>query len=181
MRVRVEGELGPGVSSKDIILHVIGVIRTAGGTGAVIEFCGSTIRGLSMEARMSICNMSIEAGARAGMIAPDQITFEYLKGRPLAPEYDSAEWKKAVAYWSSLRSDPDAKYDIDVPIHAKDIVPTVSWGTSPQDVVPVTGNVPGHSLARNRHRSNEENWFRRCWLQSRMIRRALWQFLPRPS
>ena len=143
MRIRVDGELAPGVSSKDIILHIIGSIGTAGGTGAVIEFCGSTIRGLSMEARMSICNMSIEAGARAGMIAPDQTTFEYLKDRPLAPEYDSTEWKKAVAYWSSLRSDPDAKYDIDVFIHAKDIVPTVSWGTSPQDVVPVTGNVPG--------------------------------------
>jgi 3-isopropylmalate dehydratase len=143
MRIRVDGELAPGVSSKDIILHIIGVIGTAGGTGAVIEFCGSAIRGLSMEARMSMCNMSIEAGARAGMIAPDQTTFEYLKGRPLAPEYDSAEWKKAVAYWSSLRSDPDAKYDIDAFIHAKDIVPTVSWGTSPQDVVPITGKVPG--------------------------------------
>ena len=143
MRVQVDGRLAPGVSSKDIILHIIGVIGTAGGTGAVIEYCGSTIRSLSMEARMSICNMSVEAGARAGMIAPDQTTFEYLKGRPLAPETDSSEWKKAVSYWSSLTSDPEAKYDIDVFLDAKDITPTVSWGTSPQDVVPITGVVPG--------------------------------------
>jgi 3-isopropylmalate dehydratase len=143
MRVQVDGALAPGVSSKDIILYVIGKIGTAGGTGAVIEFCGSAIRSLSMEARMSICNMSIEGGARAGMVAPDEITFEYLKGRPLAPEEGSAEWKKAVAYWTSLKSDPDAKYDIDVFIDAKDIAPTVSWGTSPQDVVPITGVVPG--------------------------------------
>ncbi len=142
MRIQVDGVLPPGVSSKDIILHVIGVIGTAGGTGAVIEFCGSAIRGLSMEARMSICNMSIEAGARAGMIAPDNITFEYLKGRPLAPKVDSPEWKNAVKYWSSLKSDDGARYDEDVFINAKDIIPTVSWGTSPQDVVPITGVVP---------------------------------------
>ncbi|EFW15162.1 3-isopropylmalate dehydratase [Coccidioides posadasii str. Silveira] len=143
MRVQVEGDLLPGVTSKDVVLHVIGVIGTAGGTGCVIEFCGSAIRGLSMEARMSICNMSIEAGARAGMIAPDEITFEYLKGRPLAPKYDSAEWKKAVKYWSSLKSDEGASYDKEVFIDAKDIAPTVSWGTSPQDVVAITGVVPG--------------------------------------
>ncbi|KAG8632034.1 hypothetical protein KVT40_001174 [Elsinoe batatas] len=143
MKVQVDGQLAPGVSSKDIVLHVIGQIGTAGGTGAVIEFCGSAIRGLSMEARMSICNMSIEGGARAGMVAPDQTTFEYLKGRPLAPAPDSAEWKKAVAYWTSLRSDEGAKYDTEVFIDAKDIAPTVSWGNSPQDVVPITANVPG--------------------------------------
>ncbi|KAL2120430.1 hypothetical protein VTJ04DRAFT_4457 [Mycothermus thermophilus] len=142
MRIQVDGELAPGVSSKDVILHVIGKIGTAGGTGAVIEFCGSVIRNLSMEARMSICNMSIEAGARAGMVAPDETTFEYLKGKPLAPKYGSEEWERAVAYWKSLRSDPDAKYDIDVFIDAKDIVPTVTWGTSPEDVVPITGVVP---------------------------------------
>ncbi|EGS21180.1 putative 3-isopropylmalate protein [Thermochaetoides thermophila DSM 1495] len=142
MRIQVDGELAPGVSSKDVILHVIGKIGTAGGTGAVIEFCGSVIRDLSMEARMSICNMSIEAGARAGMVAPDEKTFEYLKGRPLAPKYGSEEWNRAVAYWSTLKSDPDAKYDIDVFIDAKDIVPTVTWGTSPEDVVPITGCVP---------------------------------------
>lgn len=142
MRIQVDGELAPGVSSKDIILHTIGVIGTAGGTGAVVEFCGSAIRGLSIEARMSICNMSIEAGARAGMVAPDQTTFDYLKGRPLSPKTD-AEWKRAVAYWSSLKTDADAKFDEDVFIDAKDIHPTVSWGTSPQDVVPITGVVPG--------------------------------------
>lgn len=142
MRIQVDGEVAPGVSSKDIVLHAIGTIGTAGGTGAVIEFCGSAIRSLSMEARMSICNMSIEGGARAGMIAPDEITFEYLKGRPLAPKVGSAEWDKAVSYWKSLQSDAGAKYDIDVFIDAKDIIPTVSWGTSPEDVVPITGKVP---------------------------------------
>ncbi|KAI9729753.1 MAG: 3-isopropylmalate dehydratase [Cirrosporium novae-zelandiae] len=143
MKIEVDGQLPPGVSSKDVILYVIGVIGTAGGTGCVIEYCGSVIRSLSMEARMSICNMSIEAGARAGMIAPDDNTFEYLKGRPLAPKYNSAEWKKAVKYWSSLKSDEGAKFDIEVFINAKDIIPTISWGTSPQDVVPITGVVPG--------------------------------------
>jgi 3-isopropylmalate dehydratase len=142
MRIKVDGELPPGVSSKDIILHTIGQIGTAGGTGTVIEFCGSAIEGLSMEARMSICNMSIEAGARAGMVAPDETTFEYLKGRPLAPAYGSDQWNKAIAYWKSLKSDPGAKYDIDVFIDAADITPTVSWGTSPEDVVPITGKVP---------------------------------------
>ncbi|KAI0008078.1 putative 3-isopropylmalate dehydratase [Xylariaceae sp. FL0662B] len=143
MKVHVDGELTPGVSSKDIILHIIGVIGTAGGTGCVIEFCGSTIRSLSMEARMSICNMSIEAGARAGMIAPDQITFEYLKGRPLAPKPDSPEWKRAIAYWSSLKTDDGANFDKEVYIDAKDIAPTVTWGTSPQDVIPITSVIPG--------------------------------------
>ena len=142
MRIHVDGALPSGVSSKDIILHTIGVIGTAGGTAAVIEYCGSAIRGLSMEARMSICNMSIEAGARAGMIAPDEITFNYLKNRPLAPKVDSPEWKKAVKYWTSLRSDDGAKYDEEIFIDAKDIIPTVTWGTSPQDVVPITGYVP---------------------------------------
>ncbi|OAQ59716.1 3-isopropylmalate dehydratase [Pochonia chlamydosporia 170] len=142
MRIQVDGELAPGVSSKDIILHAIGKIGTAGGTGAVIEFCGSVIRGLSMEARMSICNMSIEGGARAGMVAPDEVTFEYLKGRPLAPKYGSEEWNRATAYWKALQSDPGAKYDIDIFIDGKDIIPTVTWGTSPEDVIPITGVVP---------------------------------------
>ena len=142
LKIQVDGVLSPGVSSKDIILHVIGVIGTAGGTGAVIEFCGSAIRALSMEARMSICNMSIEAGARAGMIAPDETTFKYLEGKPLAPEVGSSEWKKAIKYWSSLQSDSGAVFDEEVYVNAKDIAPTVSWGTSPQDVVPITGNVP---------------------------------------
>ncbi|KAK0630636.1 aconitase family-domain-containing protein [Bombardia bombarda] len=142
MRIQVDGELAPGVSSKDVVLHIIGKIGTAGGNGSVVEFCGSVIRNLSIEARMSICNMSIEAGARAGMVAPDEITFEYLKGRPLAPKYGSDEWNKAVAYWKSLQSDPGAKYDVDVFIDGKDIIPTVTWGTSPEDVVPITGVVP---------------------------------------
>ena len=138
----MDGALPPGVGSKDIILHAIGVIGTAGGTGAVIEFCGSAIQGLSMEARMSICNMSIEAGARAGMIAPDETTFNYLQGKPLAPKVDSPEWKKAVKYWSSLKTDEGATFVEDVFIDAKEIIPTVSWGTSPQDVVPISGVVP---------------------------------------
>ncbi|KAI0158852.1 3-isopropylmalate dehydratase [Pestalotiopsis sp. NC0098] len=142
MRIEVNGELAPGVSSKDVVLHAIGLIGTAGGTGCVIEFCGSVIRGLSMEARMSICNMSIEGGARAGLVAPDEITFEYLKGKPLAPAYPSAEWDRAITYWKSLQSDDNAKYDIDVQIDAADIIPTVTWGTSPEDVVPITGVVP---------------------------------------
>lgn len=143
MKVQVDGELAPGVSSKDIILHVIGQIGTAGGNGAVIEFCGSAIRSLSMEARMSICNMSIEAGARSGMIAPDQVTFDYLRGRPLAPKYNSSEWNKAVQYWSTLKSDDGASFDKEIYINAQDIPPTITWGTSPQDVVPVTGVIPG--------------------------------------
>jgi 3-isopropylmalate dehydratase len=142
MRIQVDGELAPGVSSKDIVLHAIGKIGTAGGTGAVIEFCGSVIRSLSMEARMSICNMSIEGGARAGMVAPDDITFEYLKGRPLAPKFGTETWNRAVEYWKGLQSDPGAQYDVDVFIDAKDIIPTVTWGTSPEDVVPITGSVP---------------------------------------
>lgn len=140
MLIRVDGELAEGVTSKDIILHVIGVIGTAGGTGYTIEFGGSTIRTLSMEARMSISNMAIEAGARAGIIAPDEITFEYLKGRPMCPSGE--EWDKAVEYWKSLPSDEGANFDRTVLIDAKDISPTVTWGTSPQDVVPITGSVP---------------------------------------
>jgi 3-isopropylmalate dehydratase len=140
MMIRVDGELGDSVTSKDIIMHIIGKIGTAGGTGYTIEFGGSSIEKLSMEARMTISNMAIEAGARAGLIAPDDITFDYLKGRPMCPT--GAEWEKAVAYWNSLRSDEDAVYDETILIDANDIAPTVSWGTSPQDVAPVTGNVP---------------------------------------
>lgn len=143
MRITVDGDLLDGVTSKDVILHIIGVIGTAGGTGCVIEYAGSVFRGFSMEARMSVCNMSIEAGARAGMIAPDEVTFHYLQGRPLAPK--GAEWNKAVAYWRSLKSDEGANFDIEVNIPASDIIPTVTWGTSPQDVVPITGCVPDPS------------------------------------
>lgn len=147
MRINVEGTLPNGCNSKDIVLHIIGVIGTAGGNGAVIEFSGSTIRELSMEARMSICNMSIEAGARAGMIAPDEITFEYLEGRPLAPK--GKEWDAAVEYWRTLKSDEGAKYDIEVEIKAEDIAPTITWGTSPQDTVPITGVVPNPADAKD--------------------------------
>jgi len=140
MRINVHGILPPGCASKDVILHIIGVIGTAGGTGCVIEYAGNVFKEMSMEARMSVCNMSIEAGARAGMVAPDEVTFKYLKGRPLAPKGD--EWDRAVAYWRTLKSDEGAKFDVEVNIRAEDIIPTVTWGTSPQDVVPITGIVP---------------------------------------
>ncbi|ODV87725.1 hypothetical protein CANARDRAFT_25954 [[Candida] arabinofermentans NRRL YB-2248] len=140
MRITIDGELNEGITSKDLVLHVIGIIGTAGGTGCVIEFAGKAIRDLSMEARMSICNMAIEAGARAGMIQPDENTFNYIKGRPLAPSGD--EWEKAVAYWKTLKSDEGAKWDYDITIKASDIVPTITWGNSPQDALPITGKVP---------------------------------------
>jgi 3-isopropylmalate/(R)-2-methylmalate dehydratase large subunit len=140
MRISVEGELPLGVTAKDVILAIIGRIGTAGGTGHVIEYAGSVIRGLSMEGRMTVCNMSIEAGARAGLIAPDDRTFTYLMGRPKAPK--AALWEQALRYWRTLPSDPDAVYDREVELAAAEIEPQVTWGTSPQDVVPVTGQVP---------------------------------------
>ncbi|MFZ5699714.1 MAG: 3-isopropylmalate dehydratase large subunit [Pseudomonadota bacterium] len=138
--VRVEGELGAGVTAKDVVLHIIGVIGTAGGTGYAMEFGGSAIRGLSMEGRMTICNMAIEAGARAGMVAVDQKTIDYVRGRPFAPT--GADWEKAVAWWNTLRSDADAKFDRVVEIRAQDIQPQVSWGTSPEMVLPVDAVLP---------------------------------------
>jgi 3-isopropylmalate dehydratase len=143
MRIFIDGDLSPGITSKDLILHVIGVIGTAGGTGSVIEFAGKAIENLSMEARMSICNMAIEAGARAGMIKPDQTTFDYINGRPLAPK--GAEWEKAVKYWNTLHTDEGAHFDDDITIKASDIIPTITWGTSPQDAIPITGSVPDPS------------------------------------
>ena len=140
MRVTVEGELAPGVTAKDVMLAIIGRIGTAGGTGHVIEFAGAAIRGLDMAGRMTICNMSIEAGARAGLVAPDETTFAYLEGRPFAPK--AAAWDHAVAYWRTLVSDADARYDREVVLDAAAIVPLVTWGTSPEDVVPITGTVP---------------------------------------
>jgi len=140
MRIRVEGELHEGCTAKDVILAIIGTIGTAGGTGHVIEYAGSVIRSLSMEGRMTICNMSIEAGARAGLVAPDEKTFAYLKGRPKAPK--GAAWEAAVAYWRTLPSDPDAVFDREIVLDAATIEPQVTWGTSPQDVVPITGRVP---------------------------------------
>ncbi len=140
MQVRVEGTLGPGVTAKDIVLAVIGRIGTAGGTGHALEFAGSAIRALSMEGRMTLCNMAIEAGARVGMVAVDEKTIEYVKGRPFAPRGEL--WERAVAVWRTLVSDPDAHFDRVVELRAEDIKPQVSWGTSPEMVAPVDGRVP---------------------------------------
>jgi 3-isopropylmalate/(R)-2-methylmalate dehydratase large subunit len=140
MEVRVEGDVGPSVTAKDIILHITGVIGAAGGNGSVIEYTGSAIRALSLEGRLTVSNMAIEGGARAGLIAPDETTFAYIKGRPYAPK--GAAWDAAVAYWKTLGTDPGAVYDKTVIINAADIAPSVTWGTSPEDVVPITGVVP---------------------------------------
>jgi len=140
MEVRIEGELGPGVTAKDLVLHITGALGAAGGTGHVIEYTGSAIRGLSVEGRLTVSNMAIEHGARAGLIAPDEKTFAYIKGRPYAPK--GADWDAAVAWWTSLATDPGATYDKVVTIDAADIAPSVTWGTSPEDVLPITGVVP---------------------------------------
>ena len=140
MEVRVDGALRPGVTAKDLILHIIGVIGTAGGTGHVIEYRGKVFEEMSVEGRLTVCNMSIEGGARAGLVAPDATTFAYLKGRPYAPR--GAEWDKAVAWWQTLATDPGAVFDKSVTIRAEDVEPTVTWGTSPEDVAPIGGSVP---------------------------------------
>lgn len=140
MEIRVDGTLGYGVSAKDVVLAIIGKIGAAGGTGYVVEYTGEVIRGLSIEGRLTISNMSIEGGARAGLIAPDETTFAYLKGRPMAPT--GADWDRAVEYWRTLPTDADARYDRVVQLHASDIAPSLTWGTSPEDVVPITGVVP---------------------------------------
>ena len=140
LRINVSGKLPSGVTSKDIILKIIGTIGTAGGTGYVIEFAGQVIEDLTMEQRMTICNMTIEAGARAGLIAPDKKTFEYLKGKPKSPK--GKDWDLAVEYWKKLRSDKKCKFDKEVNIDASKIEPLVTWGTSPQDVLPINGLVP---------------------------------------
>ena len=140
MEIRVEGELGPGVTPKDLILHIIGVIGTAGGTGHVIEYRGDVFERMSVEGRLTVCNMSIEGGARAGLIAPDDKVFAYLAGRKYAPQ--GADWDRAVEWWRSLATDEGAQFDKTVVIDAADIEPTVSWGTSPEDVVPIGGAVP---------------------------------------
>ena len=140
MCVRVDGMTGFGVGAIDIVLAIIGRLGTAGGTGHVIEYTGDAIRALSMEGRMTICNMSIEAGARAGLIAPDEKTFAYLKGRPMVPK--AAAWEQAVDYWRRLISDAGARYDQEIILDATVIAPHVTWGTSPQDVLPITGSVP---------------------------------------
>ena len=142
MLVKVDGTLKPGVTAKDLVLYVIGKIGTAGGTGKAIEFAGSAIRALSMESRMSMSNMAIEAGARAGFVAPDETTFAYLQNRPMVPPSNSQEWHEALTYWRSLQSDDDATFDIVVEIDAHDVPPMVTWGTSPQDVIPIDGMCP---------------------------------------
>ena len=136
MRITVDGTLADSVTAKDVILAIIGKIGTAGGTGHVIEFAGSVIRGFSMEGRMTVCNMAIEAGARAGMIAPDQTTYDYLADRPMTPKGD--HWDRAVAYWQTLPSDAGAVYDVEITLAAEDIAPTVTWGTSPEDALAIT-------------------------------------------
>ena len=140
MLVRVNGKVNAGVTSKDIVLAIIGKIGTAGGNGCAIEFAGEAISDLSMEGRMTVCNMAIEGGARAGMIAVDQTTIDYVKGRPYSPTGE--QWEGAVAAWADLKSDDDAEFDVIVELEAKDILPQVTWGTSPEMVLPVTGSVP---------------------------------------
>ncbi len=140
LRISVEGKLPVGVTAKDVILKIIGTIGTAGGTGYVVEYAGEVIRNLSMEERMTICNMTIEAGARAGLIAPDEKTFNYLKNRPMSPK--EKNWNLAITNWKNLKSDENCKFDKEVLIKAEEIEPLVTWGTSPQDVSPITGQVP---------------------------------------
>ncbi len=152
MRITVKGEVSPSVTSKDIILKIIGQIGTAGGTGYVIEYSGESIRNLTMEGRMTICNMSIEGGARAGLIAPDEKTFNYIKGRPYAPKNEN--WEKAIKYWKNLPSDIGAKYDKEVTINADSIEPQVTWGTSPQDVASINGSIPDPEKTKDINRKN---------------------------
>jgi 3-isopropylmalate/(R)-2-methylmalate dehydratase large subunit len=155
MRITVEGRLPLGVTAKDVILSIIARIGAAGGTGHVLEYAGSTMRALAMDERMTICNMSIEAGARAGMVAPDETTFAYLEGRPFAPRGE--QWARALALWRSLPTDPGAKFDREVELSAADIAPTVTWGTSPQDSAPITARVPdpAHAPDATRRQSME--------------------------
>jgi 3-isopropylmalate/(R)-2-methylmalate dehydratase large subunit len=140
MRISVEGRLAQGVNAKDVILAIIAKIGAGGGVRHAIEYAGSTIRDMSMDERMTVCNMSIEAGARAGMIAPDETTYAYIEGRPLAPRGEA--WQKALAEWKALPSEPGAVFDREVPLAAAEIAPTVTWGTSPQDALPITARVP---------------------------------------
>ncbi|HEY9539337.1 MAG TPA: 3-isopropylmalate dehydratase large subunit [Kiloniellaceae bacterium] len=150
LRITVDGALPAGITGKDLILAIIGRIGTAGGTGHVIEYAGQAIRDLSMEGRMTVCNMSIEGGARAGLIAPDETTYEYIKGRPMAPK--AGTWEQAVTYWRTLPSDEGARYDKEVTLSTAEIDPQVTWGTSPEDVVPITGRVPNPDQARDENK-----------------------------
>ena len=153
MRVTVDGELPIGVTAKDMILAIIGEIGTAGGTGCVVEFAGEAVRSLSVEGRMTMCNMTIEAGARAGLIAPDEKTFEYLKGRPKSPK--GSTWEASVECWKTLKTDNDASFDIEVTLQGGDIIPQVTWGTSPEDVLPITERVPHPTDETDPNRRNK--------------------------
>ena len=153
MRVTVDGELPIGVTAKDMILAIIGEIGTAGGTGCVVEFAGEAVRSLSVEGRMTMCNMTIEAGARAGLIAPDEKTFEYLKGRPKSPK--GSTWEASVEHWKTLKTDNDASFDIEITLQGGDIIPQVTWGTSPEDVLPITERVPHPADETDPNRRNK--------------------------
>ena len=153
MRVTVDGELPIGVTAKDMILAIIGEIGTAGGTGCVVEFAGEAVRSLSVEGRMTMCNMTIEAGARAGLIAPDEKTFEYLKGRPKSPK--GSTWEASVECWKTLKTDNDASFDIEITLQGDDIIPQVTWGTSPEDVLPITERVPHPADETDPNRRNK--------------------------
>ena len=153
MRVTIDGELPIGVTAKDMILAIIGEIGTAGGTGCVVEFAGEAVRSLSVEGRMTMCNMTIEAGARAGLIAPDEKTFEYLKGRPKSPK--GSTWEASVECWKTLKTDNDASFDIEVTLQGGDIIPQVTWGTSPEDVLPITERVPHPADETDPNRRNK--------------------------
>ncbi len=148
--LKVDGEIPLGVTAKDVILKIIGSIGTAGGTGFVIEFSGNVIKNFSMEERMTICNMTIEGGARAGLIQPDEKTFRYLENKPMSPKKD--KWDKAINYWSNLKSDNNCEFDKEVIINGSDVAPQVTWGTSPQDVVPVNGSVPDPNKEKDKDR-----------------------------
>lgn len=147
LKIQIDGQINAGVTAKDIILAVIGKLGTAGGTGYVAEFCGEAIHALSMEARMTLCNMSIEMGAKAGLIAPDKITYDYLEGRPFAPKGD--DWHAAIAYWQTLQSDDDAVFDHQVIMHASEIQPQVTWGTSPEQVIGIDETIPDPDLEKD--------------------------------
>ncbi len=151
-RINVNGQLSLGVTSKDVILQIIGNIGTAGGTGYVIEYAGNLIKSLSVEQRMTICNMSIEGGARAGLIEPDEKVFKYLEGKPMSPKKES--WDKAIRYWESIKTDDDAKFDKEIDLNGTDIKPMVTWGTSPQDVVPIDGTVPNPENEKDEDRKS---------------------------
>ncbi|MEM7613622.1 MAG: 3-isopropylmalate dehydratase large subunit, partial [Pseudomonadota bacterium] len=140
MRIRFDGALGPGVTAKDMALHWIAALGTGGAQGHAIEYAGAAVRGLTMEGRMTLCNLSIEGGARCGLVAPDEVTLDYLRGRPSAP--DGADWEVAEAAWADLHSDPEARFDRDVGFDAGEVAPTVTWGTAPDQAIPITGAVP---------------------------------------